>query len=78
MNPLADKEQRQHNARGGKIGGKISPSNFKHDPKLASQAGKKSRARKWAVCQECGSKMSKNKMEAHFDKIHPGKPVNYV
>lgn len=69
MMAITPSERRKHGSRGGKIGGKISPSNFKNDPKLASSAGKKSKASSWPQCEVCGKKMSAAKMEKHKHKI---------
>lgn len=51
----------------GSLGGKVSPTNFKNNPKLASKAGKIGRVPKqWPQCPVCGAKMSQQKLETHI------------
>lgn len=63
---------KENAAKGGRIGGPKSPTNFKNNPSLASEAGKKSkRGPAKANCDWCSEVVIKKELEQHQKTEHP-------
>lgn len=59
-------------AKGGRIGGPKSPTNFKNNPDLARSAGSKSkRGPIKHTCEWCGEVINKRDFTAHAKEQHP-------
>lgn len=59
-------------AKGGRIGGPKSPTNFRNNPSLASEAGKKSKRGPNKIrCDWCGDEIQKGKLVDHAKAEHP-------
>jgi len=64
---------KENAAKGGRIGGPKSPTNFKNNPSLASAAGKKSKRgpAKKVRCDWCGDEFTKKDLLTHQEAEHP-------
>lgn len=63
---------KENAAKGGRIGGPKSPTNFKNNKDLASAAGRKSkRGPAKIVCDWCGETVIKKELEEHQKLEHP-------
>lgn len=68
----ANDDFRANAAKGGRVGGPISPTNFKNNPALASAAGKKSKRGPNKVrCDWCGDEIGKGGLVDHAKVEHP-------
>ena len=74
MTPVND-QHRKNSAKGGRIGGPKSPSNFKNNPELAKKAGAKggqARAGKKLVdCDLCDTRYVDGRRHEHMKAHHP-------
>lgn len=67
-----EKKLRENAAKGGRIGGPKSPTNFKNNPALASAAGKKGKRGPNKVrCEWCGDEIGKGNLIPHAKAEHP-------
>lgn len=63
---------RANSAKGGRIGGPKSPTNFKNNPELASIAAKKQkRGPAKITCDWCGERLAKDALQPHQKAEHP-------
>lgn len=69
---MADATHKEHSSKGGKIGGKISPTNFKNNPDLAREAGRRSKRGPNKIrCDWCGDEIGKGNLPEHAQAEHP-------
>lgn len=69
---MATKQHRENSAKGGRIGGPKSPTNFKNNTGLASAAGKLSKRGPVKMkCDWCGEEINKRDFETHAEAEHP-------
>lgn len=69
---MVTKSHKENSAKGGRIGGPKSPSNFKNNPALASAAGKLSKRGPAKMnCDWCGERINKRDLEEHQRSDHP-------
>lgn len=65
-------DHKANSAKGGRIGGPKSPTNFRNNPNLASEAGKKSKRGPNKIrCDWCGDEIQKGTLVQHAKVEHP-------
>ena len=69
---MATQQHKENSAKGGRIGGPKSPTNFRNNPSLASEAGKRSKRGPNKIrCDWCGDEIPKGGLVDHAKREHP-------
>lgn len=69
---MATDEHKANSAKGGRIGGPKSPTNFRNNPGLAAEAGKRSKRGPAKIyCEWCDAVLQKGTLPGHAKIEHP-------